>query len=66
MVEHQQKMFMNHEQMQTMQQKMTEMSIIMQELTMENTILKDKNKYLENKISKMIQDLIDLKKSQLS
>ena len=66
MVEHQQKMFMNHEQMQTMQQKMTEMSIIMQELTMENTILKDKNKYLENKISKMIQDLIDLKKTQLS
>jgi len=66
MLEQQQKLFMNNEQVQTMQKKMSEMSIIIQELNMENSILKNKNEYLENKISKLIQDLIDLKKSQFS
>ena len=65
-MEQQQKMLMNLEKVTEMEKKQTEMSVIIQELTMENTVLKNKNEYLENKISKLIQDLIDLKKLNLS
>ena len=47
-----------------MQHKMNQMNVYIQELTMENNILKDKNSYLEGKITKLIQDLIELKKAK--
>jgi len=48
-----------------MQNEMNQMNLYMQELTMENNVLKEKNSYLENKITKLIQDLIELKKTKL-
>ena len=47
-----------------LQNKLNQMSIFNQELTMENNLLKDKNKYFETKITQLIQDLIELKKQQ--
>jgi glycosyltransferase involved in cell wall biosynthesis len=61
-MEHQQ--IMNSPQVIQLQNKMNEMSVYIQELTMENTNLKDKTTYLENKITKLIQELIELKKTK--
>ena len=62
------RMMMEHEKKQQSaflfeaENKMRDMSIMIQELTMENTLLKDKNQYLDAKITKLIQDLIELRK----
>jgi hypothetical protein len=45
-----------------MQNKMNEMGVMIQELTMENQVLKNKNEYLDNKIRQIIQDMIQVKK----
>jgi glycosyltransferase involved in cell wall biosynthesis len=44
------------------QNKLNQMSVFNNELMMENNILKDKISYLENKITQLIKDLIELKK----
>ena len=44
--------------------RMNEMSVIIQELTMENKILNDKVKYLEDKIKQIIKEQIE--KSRLN
>jgi glycosyltransferase involved in cell wall biosynthesis len=64
MIEHQQKQqsIMMNEQVMGMQQKLNEWGILNQELVMENTLLKNKNEYLDNKITKLIQEMILLKK----
>jgi hypothetical protein len=64
--EHQQKqqsMMMNEEMMKK-QQEINHLGVLNQELMMENTLLKNKNQYLEEKITKLIQELIVLKKTQ--
>jgi hypothetical protein len=42
--------------------RMNQMSLIIQELTMENKLLNDKVKYLEDKIRQIIKDQIDKSK----
>ena len=61
--QNQQHMMMN-EHVMKMQQQINQLGVLNQELTMENTLLKNKNSYLQDKISKLIQDLIELKKTQ--
>jgi glycosyltransferase involved in cell wall biosynthesis len=66
--EKREKLMLEHEKKQQTafifeaENKMRDMSIMIQELSMENTLLKDKNQYLDAKITKLIQDLIELKK----
>ena len=55
---------MNSPPFMDLQNKLNQMSVFNQELNMENNLLKDKNKYLETKITQLIQDLIELKKQQ--
>ena len=43
------------------QNKFNEMNVLMHELTVENNLLKDKTKYLEDKITKLIQNSISTK-----
>ena len=42
--------------------RMNQMSVIMQELTMENKLLNDKVKYLEDKIRQIIKEQIEKSK----
>lgn len=63
--QNQQHMMMN-EHVMKMQQQINQLGVLNQELTMENTLLKNKNSYLQDKITKLIQDLIELKKTQNS
>jgi hypothetical protein len=44
------------------QNQMNQMTVIIQELTMENKLLKDKVKYLEDKIRQIIKDQIEKSK----
>ena len=68
--EKREKLMMEHEKKQQTafineaENKMRDMSIMIQELTLENRLLKDKNQYLDAKITKLIQDLIELKKNK--
>ena len=55
---------MNSPAFMDLQNKLNQMSVFNQELYMENNLLKDKNNYLETKITQLIQDLIELKKQQ--
>jgi hypothetical protein len=50
------------EQHQQIIRKMNDMTILVQELTTENNLLKDKNKYLENKMSSLIKFQIQERK----
>jgi hypothetical protein len=59
--EKQQSMLMN-EHVMKIQQQMNHLGVVNQELLMENTLLKNKNQYLEEKITKLIQELIEVKK----
>jgi len=58
----QQQQLTNHPMFVQMQNKMNEMGVMIQELTMENQVLKNKNEYLDNKIRQIIQDMIQVKK----
>ena len=64
--EHQQKQqsIMMNEQVMKMQQQINHLGVVKEELIMENTLLKNKNQYLEEKMTKLIQELIVLKKTQ--
>ena len=46
------------EQQQQIIRKMNDMTVIVQELTVENNLLKNKNKYLEDKMSSLIKSQI--------
>jgi glycosyltransferase involved in cell wall biosynthesis len=50
-----------NQQMQQMQQQNQQNQKIVSEFKLENELLKDKNKYLEDKISKLIKEMIELK-----
>jgi hypothetical protein len=50
------------EQQQLIVGKMNDMTILVQELTIENKMLKDKNKYLEDKMSSLIKSQIQERK----
>jgi len=71
MKEHQQKMLLHqkqHEELKNMQQmnqskKVNETNVIIEELKMENTLLKNKCEYLENKLKKIIQEMIEMKRA---
>jgi hypothetical protein len=58
----QQQQIMNYH---VMQSKMNEQTYVIQQLTLENSQLRDKCKYLEDKITKLIQERIQEKKSVL-
>lgn len=49
------------QQMQQNQQQMQQKQKIVSDFNLENELLKDKNKYLEDKISKLIKEMIELK-----
>ena len=49
-------------QMYSLNQNQDQMTVIIQELTMENKLLKDKIKYLEDKIRQIIKDQIEKSK----
>ena len=50
------------EQQQQIMRKMNDMTVIVQELTVENNLLKGKNKYLEDKMSSLIKSQIQERK----
>jgi hypothetical protein len=52
------------EQQQQMIRKMNDMTILVQELTVENNLLKNKNKYLEDKMSSLIKLQIQERKKK--
>ena len=51
---------------QDVQNKINNMTIMVQELTLENTQLKDKVKYLEDKMRQLITEQIQFKKQILT